>query len=181
MNPERALSIDVFPLPVPPATSTLHLATTNARSASAASVDEPRDRQRLLEEATDRHVRAVRRDGREDRLDTRAVGHAALEDGALGAHGLADVLREVAHGGGERLAVVEAGVDPREHALALDVDLVRTVDHDLAHRRVVEVRADRREERQQRLFEDLRGDHGTALMRLARAISACSPSGALAR
>jgi hypothetical protein len=144
-------------------------------------LDETLDCERLLEETANRHVRAIRSDRRKDGLDARAVGHAALEDRTLGADRLSDVLGEIPDRRGERLLVLEARVDERQNALSLDVDLVRTVDHDLAHRRIVQIRTDGREEREQGLLEYLGGDHGTVLMRFARATSACSPSGAAAR
>ena len=123
MNDESALSIDVLPLPVPPATTTLSFEATIAWSdAATSSVSAPKpikrcDGERLLEEAPDRDVRAVRRGGREDRLDARAVGEAPFEDRAARSIVLADELRGVAERGLERLPAREARLGELEDPL----------------------------------------------------------------
>src|SRR5207237_975574 len=90
---------------------------------------------------------------------------------------LADVLRKVAEGREQRFPVAELGRDALEQTLALDVDLLRSVDHDLADRGVFEVLPHRGEELQQRLFENRLGDHGTLFRSEARAVSLNLPLG----
>ena len=82
-------------------------------------------------------------------------------------HVLAHELGEVPERGHERLLPREARRHRLDEARALDEHRVRAVDHHLADARVVEVRAHRREELEERLFEDLFGDHGAALIVVA--------------
>ena len=88
-----------------------------------AEADESVDRERLLEEAADGDVRSVGGDGRDQRLDARAVGEAPFEDGVRLVDVLADVLREVPERREERLAAGELRGDELELPAPLDEDL----------------------------------------------------------
>ncbi len=127
--------------------------------------------------------------GGEHRLDTRPVGHATLEDGVELVDVLAHELRHVAQRGHECLAARELHGNELELPFALDVDLVWSVDHDLAYRRVLEIQPDGVEELEDRFLEDFtRNEVGAAahgfdssLVSEARASSACAPVGAKRR
>ena len=146
-----------------------------------AKVDQPVDRQRLLEEATNRDIGPLGSRRGQDRLQAGAVGETALEDGTLLVNVLPGELRGVSQHRDQGLPAVEAHPGELELAPPLDVHLMRTVDHDLADARVVEKGADRRKELEQRFFEDFAGDHWTVLRRDARASSACGPLGSRLR
>src|SRR5262249_30180632 len=138
----------------------------------------PLDGERLAEEATNGDGRSIRRRGRQDGFDARAVREASLEDGPLLVDVFPHELRRVAQRGDERLAGLEASLGKLQLSLALDEDLRWSVDHDVAHRRVLQERPDGSQELEQRLGEDFAGNHGTTFSSEPFASSACVPVGA---
>ena len=89
-------------------------------------------------EPADRQHRAVERQRRNDRVDTRAVGQARVHHRArlvdAPAHRADDALDDAQ----QVLVVLEDDVGLFEPALALDVDLVGAVDQDVGDRRVAQ-------------------------------------------
>ena len=89
--------------------------------------------------------RADQRDRRDDDVHARAVGQAGVDDRA----GLVDVAAEgrddAVDDPSDVVVVVELDVAQQQAALALEVDLLGAVDHDLGDGRVVEQRLDRAE------------------------------------
>ena len=96
------------------------------------------DAEHRVLELANRQRRTVDRGGPDDRVDTAAVGQSRVD------HRVEPV--DVAPGGGHHAAdrleqlvlVLESDVGLGQDAAPLDEDLIRTVDHDLAHRSVVE-------------------------------------------
>ncbi len=134
--------------------------------------DEPLYGQRFLEEASNGYKRALGSHRRNQRLDAGAVREAPLQNGPRLVNLFAHELRRVSKHGNQALPGIESSLRLVQPALALDEDLVRTIDHDLADRRIVEKRPDGREELQKGLFVDFSGYHGTLLSREFRASSA---------
>ncbi len=133
--------------------------------------------QGLAREAADGDLHALGR-RRHDRLDARTVGQARLQDRALRPEGAAGVLGQVAQRRGQRLLRGELGRRAVDAPAALDEDVLVAVDHHLGHRRVVEVRGDRRQVAEDGLLEDLLRDHRRCLRRCRRGCrsACCSPS-----
>src|SRR5262249_47542416 len=100
-----------------------------------------------------------------------------LEDGPRLVERLADELRGVAQRRQQRLARLEGRARQLELAPPLDEHLTGAVDHDVGHRRVVQERADRREELQQRLVVNLVRDHATRGTSEPRASAGGGPFG----
>ena len=113
------------------------------RRAQAALVLQVLDAEHRVLELADRQRGAVDRRRSDDRVDAAAVGQTRVD------HRVETV--DVASGGCDHAAdrlqqlvlVLEADVRFRQHASTLDEDLVRAVDHDLAHRAVVEKAVER--------------------------------------
>src|SRR4051812_33516778 len=87
--------------------------------------------------------------------------------------GPAHELCDVAQGSEHRLAVREAQLRALEPPGALAEDLVRPVEHDLAHARIAEQLADWRQQRDQHLAVDVAWHHLSSLLS-TRAAFSCS-------
>ena len=111
--------------------------------AQAAFVLEVLDAEHRVLELPDRQRGAVDGGGPDDGVDTASVGQAGVHHRvqpvdvpACGRDHAADRLQQL-------VLILEADVGLGQYAAALDEDLVRAVDHDLAHRPVVEEAVER--------------------------------------
>ena len=84
-------------------------------------------------ELPDREGRAVQRQRRDDRVDTRTIGEARVHVWARLVDASAYLADDLVDRPAELLLVVELGSGPVQLASALDVDRVPAVDHDLGH------------------------------------------------
>ena len=110
-----------------------------------AEADQVVDTQLLFGELPNGDGRTDQRDGRDDDVDARAIGQAGIDDG----RGLVDVSTErrddAVDDAADVVVVVELDIAQQEAALALEVDLLGAVDHDLGDGGVVEQGLDRAE------------------------------------
>ena len=148
-NADSTFSVVVLPEPVPPPITMFSRPSTQTRSRSAtwgvmrAETDEVADRERLGGELADRQQRAVQRHRRHDRVDPAAVGQPGVHHGAGLVHPPADPGHDLVDGAAQVALVGEGRVHRVQQAVALDVDLVVAVDHDLGYVRVAQVRLQR--------------------------------------
>ena len=97
----------------------------------------------FLRELPDRDDGPDERQRRDDRVDARAVGQAGVDPRARLVDAPSERGDDPVDDPQDMLVVQEVRVDPQDLAAALDVDLVRPVDHDLGDRVVVEERFQR--------------------------------------
>ena len=94
-------------------------------------------------ELADRQRRTVDRGRPDDRVDAAAVRQSRVDHRVEAVDVAAGRSDHAADGFEQLVLVLEADVCLGEHAASLDEDLVRAVDHDLAHRAVVQEAVER--------------------------------------
>ena len=109
----------------------------------AAEVDQVLDGEGVLRELSDRQRGAVDRERRDDGIDARAVGKAAVDHRRVIVDPPADEGGDLANHADQLGVARESDVGGDQLALAFDVDLVRAIDHHLADGVVVEQGCDR--------------------------------------
>ena len=126
--------------------------TAPPRGVSVPNVDQVVDRVRVARELPDRQRRPAQRERRDDRVDAAAVGEARVDH----RRGLVDAaadLRDDLVDDPQQVRVVDEGrVGALDLAVALDVDVVVAVDHDLGDGVVAQQRLERA------VAEDVVGD-----------------------
>jgi len=150
MNDVSALSVVVFPDPVPPLMSTLQRARTAREQVAQRRrprpvVDKVVGAEPAPAKAADREHRAVERKRRDDHVHARAVGQPRVAQRL----GLVDAASERREDALDCMAQVGFAVEARggrlDAALALHPDLLGPVDHDLVDGRVGQQRLERTE------------------------------------
>jgi len=111
--------------------------------AERAERDQVVDRVRVTRELPDRHRRAVQRERWDDRVDTAAIGEARIDHRRGLVDAASDLRDDLVDDPHDVRLVDEANVAQLELAVALDVDAVVGVDHDLGDRVVAKQRLDR--------------------------------------
>ena len=109
----------------------------------AAKPDEVIHRQVLGRKFADGDRHAVQRAGWYDHIDTAAVGQARIHQRLGAIDFAAQRLHDVFGGAGDGGFVFIARLSLDQLALALDVDLLRAVDHHLTHTGIAQVFPDR--------------------------------------
>ena len=144
MNDESTLSSVVLPEPVPPEmTMFLRACTAAPRNVAICSVIEPNPIRSGMPSSFFENLRMViagplQRQRRDDRVDAAAVLQARVDHRHLLVDAPAERRDDALDDAAQLLVAEEADVAEREVPLALDVDLVDAVDHDLGDRRIVE-------------------------------------------
>ena len=147
-NPDSTLSSVVFPVSVPPDTMMLSLPTTHASMNRARAEVMVRFEmrsstcKRVLGELPDGEERPPVGEGVDDGVDTGAVGQTGVDHGRRLVHAPADLTHDLVDDPAQVRLVDEAGRRALDLAVALDVDLVGPVDHDLGHLGVLEIGLD---------------------------------------
>ena len=141
---DMAFKSVVLPEPVPPETSTLTRASTQAaRKSNISGVSErflsrAADRQRSAAEAANGDQGPVQRQRRHDRVHAAAVRQAGVDHGRRFVDPPAHPARHPVNDGQHVGRVDELHVGEFQPAMAFDIDRIRTVDQDIADFRVFE-------------------------------------------
>src|SRR5690606_8148851 len=92
----------------------------------------------ISRELADGEERPVERDGRDDSVDSRAVGKARIDKGAGFVNASTDPADNTVDDPAEMCLIAELRIDRVDLAVPLDVDTARTVHHDFRDLRVTE-------------------------------------------
>ena len=149
MKADSAFSVVVLPVPVPPEMRTLSFPRTQAaRNCAAFGVSEPNvdqvvHRVRVARELPDRQRRALERERRDDRVTRLPSGRRAstIGDASSTRRPTCETILSMIRSRWALSANVASR--PLDLALALDVDPVEVVDHDLGDVVVAEQRLER--------------------------------------
>ena len=151
MKPDSTLRKVVLPAPVPPEMRTLSRAATERlqevqhRLRQRLALDEVLRAEPIGAEPANRQHRAVQRERRNDRVDTRAVLETRIHHRTRLVDTPADRADDALDDAQQVRIVLEDEVGRLELAFTLDVDLIRLVDQDVRDARIGEQRLERPE------------------------------------
>src|SRR5512145_303825 len=120
----------------------------------AFELDEPVDGQRFAKESPNCNARTIGESRWNDGFQTRTVRQSTFKNRMLLVNQFSDELRDIAQCREQRIPARKAGLNAFQTSTSLDINLIGTVDHDLAHTRIFEERADRSKVREHRLLID---------------------------